>query len=226
MRRSCLILTALSISAWSQQPAPQQAQLPPVVTVEMPPTPPPTFWRHAFDLAVPGFIGAFSALIAVYLTDRNNRRTNLENHKHEMERWLRENTIQAKREFYTSLITTAYTFEDRIVRYGAFSYTLHQGIEAGERLPADIMAQDKLHADGIETTKLALTSAISLGLILLDGSRFTELERLNGLALALMGELAETRKAGNPPSSRAAFHKQVALIAGFARTDLTLLPRT
>jgi hypothetical protein len=49
-----------------------------------------------------------------------------------MERWIRENTLQAKREFYTSLITSAYTFEDRIVRYGAFAYTLRQGVEAGD----------------------------------------------------------------------------------------------
>jgi len=223
MRRSFSLLTVLSVSAWAQ-PAPAPAQPPIVVQVQMPPISPPNPWTHALDLAVPGFIGALSALIAVYLTNRNNRRTNLENHRHEMERWLRENTLQAKRRFYTALITTAYTFEDRIVRYGAFTYTLRQSLEAGERVPSEFVAQEKLQVNEIDTAKLALVSAISLGLILLDESRFAELRRLNDLALALMGEVTETRRTGNIQPSRMAFQKQITVIAEFAKSDLSCSP--
>lgn len=223
MRRLFFVLTVLGLSAWSQ-PAPAPAQPPIVVQVQMPPTNPPNPWTHALDIAVPGFIGALSALIAVYLTNRNNRRTNLENHRHEMERWLRENTLQAKRQFYTALLTTAYTFEDRIVRYGVLAYILNQGLEAGERVPSEFVADEKLQRNELDTAKLALVSAISLGLILLDESRFAELRRLNDLALALMGEVAETRKTGNIQPSRAAFQKQIIVIADFAKTDLSCSP--
>jgi hypothetical protein len=96
MRRSSLILTVLSLSAWSQPQ--QQAQLPPVVKVEMPPTPPPNFWRHAFDLAMPGFVGGLSAWIAVWLTSRNNERTNAANRKHDLEKLNREHSFNLKRD--------------------------------------------------------------------------------------------------------------------------------
>ena len=219
MRRLLLVTAVLSISAWSQ-PAPAPAQLPPDVRVEMPPMSPPNPWMHVVDLAVPGFIAALSAWIAVWLTGRNNAATNVENHKHEMERWSRQQALQARKDFYVSLITTANVFEERVTRYGAFSYVAKQAIDRNEPLPKDFFSQDHLHQDGIESTKLSLTSTISLGLILVDDSHFKELKRLNDLAFALMTDVAETRKTGDSGPSHAAFQKQVALIVGFARTDL------
>jgi hypothetical protein len=100
MRRSFLILAALSISAWSQQPAqqpqrpPQQsqqtapalAQLPPVIKVEMPPTSAPNPWVHIADLLIPGIVGASLAFFGVSLTNRHNRKLNEKNRSFEVER--------------------------------------------------------------------------------------------------------------------------------------------
>jgi hypothetical protein len=69
---------ALSVPGWSQ-PAQQPAQPPLVVKVEMPPTNP---WTHLAEPVVPGIIGFLSAIIAVWLTQRNQRR--LEFHKAEL----------------------------------------------------------------------------------------------------------------------------------------------
>jgi hypothetical protein len=97
MRRSFLILTALSFSAWAQS-ALAPAQPPIVVQVQMPPTTPLNFWRHAFDLAVPGFIGGLSAWIAVWLTSRNNERANAQNRKHDLEKLTLEHSFALKRD--------------------------------------------------------------------------------------------------------------------------------
>jgi len=80
MRRSFLILTALSISAWSQPPAPQH-QTPVVVKVEMPPTNAPNAWRHFAELILPGIIGAGFAPLGIWLTTKHNDKTNAANRK-------------------------------------------------------------------------------------------------------------------------------------------------
>jgi hypothetical protein len=101
MRRSLLILAAISFSAWSQ-PAQQQAQPPIVVQVQMPPTNP---WMHLVELVVPGIIGAGLALFGVWLTNKNNAATNAANRGHaaKMRDWETKQT--AKREHYEALIT-------------------------------------------------------------------------------------------------------------------------
>jgi len=85
MRRIFLLLTLLSIATWSQQPAQQQAQLPPVVRVEMPQTNPPNPWVRLVELLLPGIIGGGIAFFGVWLTNRNNARQNDANRQHQLE---------------------------------------------------------------------------------------------------------------------------------------------
>jgi hypothetical protein len=94
MRQTFLLLTVLSFAGWSQQPAQQPAQaLPPVVRVEMPPTNAPNLWM----LAVPALVGALSAWIGVWLTNRNNRR-----------QWDRQATLAAKQEHYEKVLSAVW----------------------------------------------------------------------------------------------------------------------
>jgi hypothetical protein len=123
-----------------------------------------------------------------------------------------------------TLASRKYTTGQETVLYRPYTYTLRQSLEAGERVPSEFVAQEKLQVNEIDTAKLALVSAISLGLILLDESRFAELRRLNDLALALMGEVTETRRTGNIQPSRMAFQKQITVIAEFAKSDLSCSP--
>jgi hypothetical protein len=95
MRRSFLILTVLSISAWAQQPAQRQAQtLPPVVKVEMPPSNPPNFWMQAIYVAVPALIGAVSAWIGVWLTSGSNRK-----------QWDRQTRLSTMQKHYETVVS-------------------------------------------------------------------------------------------------------------------------
>jgi len=95
MRRFLLALTVLSFSAWSQ-PAQQQAQLPIVVQVQMPPTNPS--WMHLVELVVPGIIGAGLALFGVWLTNKHNAATNAANRKHELEKLSLDHSFGLKRD--------------------------------------------------------------------------------------------------------------------------------
>ena len=94
MRRSFLILTAISFSVWSQ-PAQQATPPPIVVQVQMPPTNP---WMHLVELVVPGIIGAGLALFGVWLTNKHNAATNAANRQHQVdvERVKDEIAAQAK----------------------------------------------------------------------------------------------------------------------------------
>jgi hypothetical protein len=116
MRHSFLILTVLSVAARSQ-PAPQPAQPPIVVQVQMPPTNPPNFWTHGIDLAVPGFIGALSALIAVWLTSKNSAKTNSENRKHELEKLNREHSFTLKRDVLLRLTMSLVQTHSALEKY-------------------------------------------------------------------------------------------------------------
>lgn len=219
MRRFILCTFVFTAVCWCQdRTSPRPEVIPTNVKVEMPPE---NFWKRLFEILLPGMVGMSGALIAVWLTNRNNRKTNLENHQHEMQLWSRKHALDSKKEFYTSLITTAYTFQERILRYGAFGYTVRETMNRGERLPADVISQDKLQQGAIESSKLALTSSISLGLILLTGDQFKELEQLNQLAVNLMAEIGETRKTGENSPCYAAFQRQVLKVAVLAKADLS-----
>lgn len=95
MRRFFFILTVLSISAWSQQPAQQQSQPPIVVQVQMPPTNP---WIHSADLIVPGIIGAGIALFGVWLTTKHSDKINAANQQHELDKLNRQQNFPLKRD--------------------------------------------------------------------------------------------------------------------------------
>src|ERR1039458_6161378 len=81
MRRVLLTLFLISVSGWSQA-AQQPAQPPIVVQVQMPPANP---WMRLVELIVPGIIGAGLALFGVWLTNRNNARTNAANRQHQLD---------------------------------------------------------------------------------------------------------------------------------------------
>lgn len=210
MRRSFLILAVLSTSGFSQS-AQQQAQTPIVVQLRTPPGNP---WMHAIDVAVPGFIGALSAWIAVWLTGRNNATTNAENHKHEMERWIRQQTLQAKKDFYFSLIRSAYDFRARLSMYGGTR------LAAKDRTPTDQIRND-LNAtrDAVEQFKLSLTSAISVGWIILSADSFSQIKKLDDCAMTLMTDIASMKE---PlfPQSYDQFQTQLRIVVAIAKSDL------
>ena len=78
MRRFLLTFTFISFAGWSQ-PVQPPAQPPIVVRVEMPPANP---WLRVVEVVIPGIIGIAGALIAVWFTQRHQRR--LEFHKAEI----------------------------------------------------------------------------------------------------------------------------------------------
>lgn len=80
MRRFFFIFSALSISAWSQQPAPAPAQAPIVVQVQMPPTNPTAPWVHFLELILPVLVGTgLGAGLAFYSVSRTNKHNSAEN---------------------------------------------------------------------------------------------------------------------------------------------------
>jgi len=101
MRRSFLILTALSISAWAQ-PAPAPAQPPIVVQVQMPPTNAPNPWIHFAELTVPGIIGAGLALLGVWLTTKHNDKTNAANRQHQFDVEVAKAKIAASQSWFSA----------------------------------------------------------------------------------------------------------------------------
>jgi hypothetical protein len=79
MRRFFFIFSALSISAWSQQPAPAPAQAPIVVQVQMPPTNPTAPWVHFLELILPVLVGTgLGAGLAFYSVSRTNKHNSAE----------------------------------------------------------------------------------------------------------------------------------------------------
>ena len=116
MRRSLLTLTAIGFSAWSQ-PAPQQAQPPVVVQVQMPPE---SIWTTLGKLAIPTVLGAgLGAGLTLYgvgKTNKHNESENAANRKHELEKLNREHSFGLKRDVLThvtqSLIQTFTALKD------------------------------------------------------------------------------------------------------------------
>ena len=94
MRRFVVMLMVLNLAAFSQ-PAQQKAGLPPVVKLEMPPT---NLWMHLAESLWPGIVGAGSALLGVWLTNKNNQKTNAANRQHasDIERTKDEIAAEAK----------------------------------------------------------------------------------------------------------------------------------
>jgi hypothetical protein len=131
MRRRFLILTFLSTTAWSQ-PAPQQTHLPPVVKVEMPTSNPPNPWIHFAELILPGIIGASLALFGVWLTSRQNARTNTANRQHQLDVEIAKAKIAAeyrsrdsrwefRKSVYTDLLTATTVLRGVYMRMALFS---------------------------------------------------------------------------------------------------------
>src|ERR1039458_1375116 len=116
MRPLLLTFAALAISAPSQ-PAQQQAQLPPVIKVEMPPTKPPNLWIHLAELIVPGIIGGGLALFGGWLATKYNRALNATNHEYEVERWERQMRWTAKKERYEALTAELYNLSSLLLRF-------------------------------------------------------------------------------------------------------------
>jgi hypothetical protein len=133
MRRFLLTLTLVSFSA-SAQPAPQHAQPPTVVKVEMPPANP---WMRLVELVIPGVIGAGLALFGVWLTNKNNAATNAANRQHEfhIERMKAETAARYKsldnnwafrKDVYINLIKATIKLESAIHEVGRQVTTYHE----------------------------------------------------------------------------------------------------
>jgi len=202
MRRSLLTLTAIGFSAWSQ-PAPQQAQPPIVVQVQMPPTNP---WVHLVELVVPGIIGAGLALFGVGLTNKHQRSLNETNHAYEIRKWHGEQQFQLKKEFYFTLIRTAYDLQENVRRYAGFR------MFAKEHPAADNASQLQEHMRTVEQLKRALSCAISIGWIVLSKGQFEQLRLLDEFAFKLMLKQDEP--------TDAAIHDLLAKVVESAKRDL------
>jgi hypothetical protein len=206
MRRFFLTLTVLSVPCCSQLPAQQPAQPPIVVKVEMPPANP---WQPI----IPGFIGMASALIAVWLTNKHNRRLTDENHKYEIDRYHRQEQLQLMKDFWFGLVTAVADFRSYLNRYAGYLIATKE-----QPLTDELQSQSKAHRDAIERLKHTLSHAISIGVIFLSEDHFAELENLNSIALRLMGEVQNNQELIAP--SYRDFEDQFTRIVKFAKTDL------
>jgi hypothetical protein len=206
MRRLFLTFILLSFAGWSQ-PAPQQAQPPIVVQVQMPPE---SAWASLLKLAIPavlaGAVGGGIAIYGVSLTNRHQQRQNKAHHTHEILKWRNEQQFQLRKEFYLTLIKASYNFKEYVRRYAAAKFS-------AETLPAaDNTSQLRKHAKRVEQLKLALSGAISVGWILLSKEQFEQLLLLDKLAFNLMAH----------PSlpSEAAFDDTLRNVVEYAKKDL------
>jgi hypothetical protein len=194
--RRIVVLVALSVPGRAQS---AQALPPPpiVVKVEAPPTSP---WMRVVELVIPGIIGAGAVLIGVWLTNKHSQAINEENHRYEKAKWQKQEQVQLKKDFYFNLIRAAYDFRAHVVR-------LQASLD-----PSYIKAR----RDAVERLKLALSSAISPGWILLSKEQFEELLRLDALALNLMAASPDELE-----DRHRDFRYQLVSIAGFAKQDLS-----
>jgi hypothetical protein len=94
MRQFLLVFTVITLAGWPQ-PAQPQAQAPIVVKVDMPQTNP---WMHLVELVIPGIIVGSIAFFGVWLTNRNQAKTNEHNRTAELEKLNREHSFALKRD--------------------------------------------------------------------------------------------------------------------------------
>ena len=98
MRRILLVVTFMSVAAWSQ-PAQQQTQVPIVVKVE---TVPESVWTALFKVAIPTILGAaLGSGITLYGLRQTNKHQSTENEanrRHELEKLNREHSFSLKRD--------------------------------------------------------------------------------------------------------------------------------
>lgn len=202
MRRVLLTLTILSGAVWSQ-PAQQQAQLPPVVKVEMPPE---RIRTTLLKLAIPTILGASAALLGVWLTNRHNQQLNTANQRYESDEWQHQWQLQLKKDFHFTVIRTAYELKAHHIRLAAL-VTVPQ-----EKRPPDFAEQVTVHKKDVEELKLALSAAISVGWILLPKEHFAQLQGLDSLALSMMAAISMPKYD--------AFQKKLETIVELAKRDL------
>ena len=125
MRRCLLTLTLFTFSGWSQ-PAQQEAQPPPLTNP----------WIHLLELAVPGIIGAVSALIAVRFTNKTNERTNAANRQYQLHVELKKAEIAAnyksqdnrwtfRKDVYVNILTACNTLANSLVAVAEMQKTIN-----------------------------------------------------------------------------------------------------
>jgi hypothetical protein len=210
MRRFFLTLTFVTLSAWPQSPQ-QQAQPPIVVQVQMPPA---NRWIRLLEVVVPGVIGAGLALLGVWLTNLNNRHITAENHKYEDAKLQRQEQVQLRRDFYFALIKAATDFRARLLQYAGLR------LAAKDHPPmAEIDDDLRGNKDAIEQLKLALSSAISVGWIILSVNDFPQIEKLDACALTLMSDFAGVQDKKLPQSYHD-FENQLLKVVALAKSDL------
>lgn len=214
MRQFMFSLTVLGFSAWAQPPQ-QQTQTPIVVQVQIPPE---EIWTAIFKIAVPailaGAVGASITLYGVSLTNRHNRRLNEQNHKYEAEKWQRQEQLQIKKDFYFSLIKSVYDFQARLSNY------IGTRLAAKDRPLTDQIRNDlSANKDAVEQLKLALSSAISVGWIILSADSFAQIRKLDACAMTMMTDYASVQDT-TPPQSYQHFQTQLLIVVALAKSDL------
>jgi hypothetical protein len=160
---------------------------------------------HVVDLAVPGFIAALSAWIAVWLTNKNNRGLNETNHEYELLKWDRQTRWTAKRERYETLTADLCNLSSLLLRF--------QAAKAGGPNKGDELERMTEHAAVL--TRTAKVTKLFAGAEVSKAYR----ETTQAFAMALGGIVKDPAGKESKETAKAFSDAQEAFIAA-ARKDL------
>lgn len=182
-----------------------------------------------FQVAIPTVLGASLALFGVWLTNRNNRKSNEDNRRHDIEKWQKQRHFELTKEFYYEVVKSSHHLKKCLMTYRVARAVVSQyqsnetdslGPEASVAYVKGIYEAAKSASESLEAATVAFSQAIAPGWILLPKDRFQPFAQVNNMIARVSLDVHNVTRNDEIPPSLLELELVFAQLVECAKADL------